>query len=77
VRNSDQLRVGTVPSLTQCVPTIMIAGWSARGARRLHHECTTARKAGVTRIEREHFLLHAPFQWVAVPGDKPLEFEFQ
>jgi hypothetical protein len=32
---------------------------------------------GVTKIEREHFLLHAPFQWVAVPGDNPLEFEFR
>ena len=32
---------------------------------------------GVTKIEREHFLLHAPFQWVAIPGDNPLEFEFR
>jgi hypothetical protein len=32
---------------------------------------------GVTKIEREHFHLHAPFQWVAVPGDNPLEFEFR
>ena len=31
---------------------------------------------GVTKIEREHFLLHVPFHWVAVPGDRPLEFEF-
>ena len=34
-------------------------------------------KPGVTKIEREHFLLHAPFQWVAVPGDNPQEFEFR
>ncbi len=32
---------------------------------------------GVSQIEREHFLLHAPFQWVAVPGDNPLEFDFR
>jgi hypothetical protein len=32
---------------------------------------------GVTKIEREHFLIHAPFQWVAFPGDNPLEFEFR
>lgn len=32
---------------------------------------------GVTKIEREHFLLHAPFQWKAVPSDNPLEFEFR
>jgi hypothetical protein len=36
---------------------------------------------GTTRIEREHFLLHAPFQWMAVPAEdsaaNPLEFEFR
>ena len=32
---------------------------------------------GTTKIDREHFLLHAPFQWVAVAGDNPLEFEFR
>jgi len=32
---------------------------------------------GITKIEREHFLLHAPFQWIAVPGDNPHEFEFR
>jgi hypothetical protein len=31
---------------------------------------------GVTRIEREHFLLHAPFQWKAIASENPLEFEF-
>ncbi len=30
-----------------------------------------------TRIEREHFLIHAPLQWVEVPGEKPTEFEFR
>jgi hypothetical protein len=35
-----------------------------------------AENPGVTRIEREHFLLHAPFQWKAVPGDDPLQYEF-
>jgi hypothetical protein len=33
--------------------------------------------AGVTKIERDHFLLYAPFQWIAVPGENPLEFEFR
>ena len=33
--------------------------------------------AGSTQIDREHFVLHVPFQWVAVPGDNPLEFEFR
>ncbi len=33
--------------------------------------------SGVTRIEREHFLLHAPFEWKAVPGENPLEFQFR
>jgi hypothetical protein len=32
---------------------------------------------GVTKIDREHFTLHAPFQWLAEPGDNPLEFEFR
>ena len=32
---------------------------------------------GTTKIDREHFLLHAPFQWAAVPGDNPAEFEFR
>jgi len=32
---------------------------------------------GTTRIEREHFLLHAPFEWKAVPPTKELEYEFR
>ncbi|HPF41741.1 MAG TPA: hypothetical protein PK093_24140 [Phycisphaerae bacterium] len=32
---------------------------------------------GTTRIEREHFLLHAPFEWTAVPPTKDLEYEFR
>lgn len=31
---------------------------------------------GTTRIEREHFLLHLPFEWRAVPPTKELEYEF-
>ncbi len=30
-----------------------------------------------TRIEREHFLIHVPYEWKAVRGDDPLEFEFR
>lgn len=33
--------------------------------------------SGTTRIEREHFLLHAPFEWKAVPPTKELEYEFR
>ena len=32
---------------------------------------------GTTRIECEHFLLHAPFEWKAVPPTKELEYEFR
>ncbi len=32
---------------------------------------------GTTRIEREHFLMHAPFEWKAVPPTKELEYEFR
>jgi hypothetical protein len=31
---------------------------------------------GTTRIERGYFLLHAPFEWKAVPPTKELEYEF-
>lgn len=33
--------------------------------------------SGTTRIEREHFLLHAPFEWKAVPPTQELEWEFR
>src|SRR5690242_15934863 len=33
--------------------------------------------SGTTQIDREHCLLHAPFEWKAVPSDQPLEFDFR
>lgn len=35
------------------------------------------RKSGGTRIERKDFQLHIPFDWVEMPSEKPLEFEFR
>ncbi|HZZ42859.1 MAG TPA: hypothetical protein VFE58_07965 [Tepidisphaeraceae bacterium] len=36
-----------------------------------------ANKPGTTRIEREHFILHAPFEWIHIPGHDPMQFEFR
>lgn len=34
-----------------------------------------ASSAGTTKIERDHFVLHLPFQWEAVPSTDPLKLE--
>ena len=36
-----------------------------------------SRKSEGTRIERKDFQIHIPFDWVEMPSEKPLEFEFR
>ena len=37
----------------------------------------TTNSPDTTHIDREHFMLQAPFEWKAVPSDQPLEFDFR